>query len=334
MYIVNMNRRIPERDAHPIPDALNLGIVAAQMAGLAACFLLAFRIHGSWSLAALAVGFAILMNSVYSSLHEAEHGILFSDSRANTLTGVALALFFPAPFHLLQQGHLGHHLRNRSDDEAFDLCFEEEHPVWKRIQFYGILTGVYWLIVVLASPVVLIRPSLLKRRHFRFDRPAGAFMDALNPEALPWIRLEAGLILLFHGWLLWGLGMPLLPYLTLYAAFGFSWSAMQYVHHYGTERHVTRGARNLWILPPIDAAWLHHNWHRVHHEHPTIPWCYLPELGKASGESRGFLPFAYLRMWTWPRPASERVQNHYAGQVVRLPSLSRHETGSVREEPA
>ena len=66
---------------------------------------------------------------------------------------------------------------------------------------------------------------------------------------------------------------------ALYAAFGFMWSAMQYVHHYGTERHVTRGARNLWIFAPVDALLLNHNWHRAHHEHPTVPWVHLPRIG-------------------------------------------------------
>ena len=45
--------------------------------------------------------------------------------------GVLMALFFPAPFHLLRQGHIGHHLRNRSDDEAFDLYFDGDNVVWR-----------------------------------------------------------------------------------------------------------------------------------------------------------------------------------------------------------
>ena len=73
----------------------------------------------------------VVMNSAYSSIHEAEHGLFHSNSRINTAAGVILALFFPAPFHLIRQGHIGHHLRNRSDDEAFDLYFAEDKPVWR-----------------------------------------------------------------------------------------------------------------------------------------------------------------------------------------------------------
>ena len=92
---------------------------------------------------------------------------------------------------------------------------------------------------------------------------------------------------------------------------------MQYVHHFGTERHVTRGTRNLWIWKPLDLIWLNHNWHLTHHSHPTIPWVFLPGLGREEDPRRGFLPWAYLRMWRGPRPTDEHVENRYAGRVIR-----------------
>jgi fatty acid desaturase len=93
---------------------------------------------------------------------------------------------------------------------------------------------------------------------------------------------------------------------------------MQYVHHFGTERHVTRGARNLRLFGPLDLLWMNHNWHRVHHEHPTVPWTHLPALADGGPRARrGFLPLAYLRMWRGPRRATERVANKYAGRVIR-----------------
>ena len=103
----------------------------------------------------------------------------------------------------------------------------------------------------------------------------------------------------------------------IYAGFGFSWSAMQYVHHFGTTRHVLEGARNLWIWRPVDMVWLNHNWHLTHHKHPTIPWIHLPRLGRRENPDRGFLPAFYLRMWRGPRRATEHVENRYAGRVIR-----------------
>jgi fatty acid desaturase len=92
---------------------------------------------------------------------------------------------------------------------------------------------------------------------------------------------------------------------------------MQYVHHFGTTRHVLEGARNLWIWWPVDLVWLHHNWHLTHHKHPTIPWVHLPRVGRRENPDRGFLPAFYLRMWRGPQRATEHVENRYAGRVIR-----------------
>jgi fatty acid desaturase len=307
-----------------IPALLNACIMVVQVAAVAGCFALAAQPNLGWRLIPLALGFGVLMNSVYSIIHEAEHAILFPNRRINDAAGAAMALLFPAPFHLLRQGHIGHHQRNRSDDEAFDLYFEGDHVVWRWMVWYGILTGFYYLVVVLSNLVAVFLPFVLDRRHYRvedrldLDRPSVAFAESLNPRYVMWIRLEAIAVLLLHAGIIVGLGIPLLRYAALYGCFGFMWSAMQYVHHYGTERHVTRGARNLRLLGPVDLIWLHHNWHRVHHEHPTVPWVHLPRMAEESAQKeRGFLPWAYLRMWVGPRKTKERIKNKYAGRVIR-----------------
>jgi fatty acid desaturase len=304
-----------------IPARLNAAIVVAQLAALAGCFCAAAHVRPWWAVGLLAVGFAVLMNAVYSVIHEAEHAILFPSRRLNDWAGAVMALFFPAPFHLLRQGHLGHHLRNRSDDEAFDFYFDDDHRVWRWLVLYGILTGGYYLVVVASNLVFLVAPFAVDKRYWEFDRPSSAFVASLNPRYRRLIQIEAAAAVALHVLIVWGLGIPLLTYAAMYAAFGLTWSSMQYVHHYGTERHVTRGARNLWIFGPLDALWMNHNWHRTHHEHPTVPWTHLPALARGAGGDeggrRGFLPLHYLRMWRGPRRATERVENKYAGQVIR-----------------
>src|SRR4051794_23596814 len=98
--------------ARRIPTAVNATVLAAQLLLLAACFVAASRLSGFWPMAGLAIAFGVLMNSVYSVVHEAEHAMLFPNRRLNEAAGIVMALFFPAPFHLLRQGHIGHHLRN------------------------------------------------------------------------------------------------------------------------------------------------------------------------------------------------------------------------------
>ena len=251
-----------------IPNRLNLCIVLAQLCAIAACIAVLRRVESGWALAGMAMLFGIVMTSVYSIIHEAQHAMLFSNRRWNDIAGSFMALFFPAPFHLTRQGHLGHHLRNRSDDEAFDFYVEGDHRLWRFLSFYGILTGFFYVVVVLSNVVFLIFPFREDKKYWRVDPASAAFIESLNPRYRLAIRLESAAAIALHTGIVWLCGIPVAHYLAMYAGFGFLWSAMQYVHHYGTERHATRGARNLWIWKPIDLLWLNHNWHLVHHTHP------------------------------------------------------------------
>ena len=299
-----------------IPNRLNGAIMAAQLLAVAACIWAAARAESGWALAGLALGFGVVMNSVYSIIHEAEHGMLFSHRRWNDFAGAAMALLFPAPFHLIRQGHLGHHLRNRSDDEAFDFYFEGDHKVWKILVWYGILTGLYWVVVVLSNVVFLLLPFRGDKKYWHVDQASTAFMESLNPSYRRMIWVECAAAIALHVTLVWALRIPPGNYLGMYAGFGFMWSAMQYVHHYGTERHVTRGARNLWIWGPLDLLWLNHNWHLTHHQHPSVPWPYLPGTEAEGDTRRGFLISTYLKMWRGPRLAKERVENRSTGKLI------------------
>ncbi len=306
----------PMNSKNSVPNRLNLAILLGQLLAIATCILALTRAESGWALLGLAVVFGIVMNSVYSIIHEAEHAMLFTNPRWNDLAGSFMALFFPAPFHLIRQGHLGHHLRNRSDDEAFDFYFEGDHKVWRYLVLYGILTGFYYLVVVLSNVVFLILPFRGDKKYWHVDQPSAAFMESLNPRYGLLIRLECAAVIALHGGIIWLCDLPVLHYFAMYAGFGFMWSAMQYVHHYGTERHVTRGARNLWIWKPLDLLWLNHNWHLTHHTHPAVPWVYLPGVNVEGGAKRGFLLTAYLRMWRGPKPAPDRVKNPHSGKVI------------------
>jgi len=301
----------------PIPWRLNLALAVLTLAALLVLLRLAGQVGFWWCLTVLAPLYGVVMNAGYSLIHEAEHNLFHPDRRVNDAAGMVLALLFPAPFHLLRQGHLGHHLRNRSDDEAFDLYFPEDSALWKHAQLYGILTGGYWLVVALSSPIVLLRPSLLRRNAVRFDRPTAALLESLNPRYEAWIRLEALAVVLLHGGLLWLWQVPPAGYGVVLFGFGLSWSGLQYVHHFGTVRDVRRGARNLRTWALLDAIWLNHNYHLNHHLSPTVPWLHLPGLYSGPEFERGSLLAAYLRMWRGPCLTAKRVQNRYAGLVIR-----------------
>lgn len=324
---VERPRRAPARPTHqalpagpyPVPARLNLIIAALQVTALLTILLASAYVSPWWGVLGLALAYGLAMNSGYAMLHEAEHNVAHPNRRVNTAIGVVLALFFPAPFHLLRQGHLGHHMRNRSDDEAFDLYFAGDNPIWKRLQLFGILTGLYWMVVAFANLPAALWPSFFRPAKAKlsfFDRPTEALWETLNPRYLPWIRLEAIAAIGLHTGIVLGMGIPPLRYLAVLFGFGFLWSALQYAHHYATERDVRSGARNLKSLRWVDLLLLHHNWHLRHHMFPTVPWIHLPHLEQGADEPRSSMVLAYLRMWRGPHFTDERVRNHYAGRII------------------
>jgi fatty acid desaturase len=297
-----------------IPARLNLVVASAQLIAMLGILWAAGQATQWWAVALLALGYGVVMNSGYAMLHEAEHGMLHPHRGVNDAVGTVLALFFPAPFHLIRQGHIGHHIRNRSDDEAFDLYFKNESRFWKCVQLYGTLTGLFWVLIYLTNLVVIFVPSLAVPA--RINRTTDAFLESLNPRYRRIIQAEAVAIVALHAGLIWAWHIPLAHYFAVMFGFGFMWSAIQYAHHYGTERDVLKGARNLRTFRLLDLVWLNHNWHRNHHAQPTVPWLYLPQLAEPR-ESRGSLLAAYAKMWHGPQPATEHVENRFAGKVIQ-----------------
>lgn len=304
------------RSTFPIPARLNLAIAAVQLLALCLILWAAGRVHGWGWVALLSLAYGITMNSAYAMLHEAEHNLLHPNPKINQTVGAVLALFFPAPFHLIRQGHIGHHVRNRSDDEAFDLYFEDENRFWKYLQLYGTLTGLFWVLIWFANFVVLLRPAIITPRYTRFNRPTEAFLESLNPRYRRLIQVEALAVVLLHAAMIYFWRIPIAHYFAVMFGFGLTWSAMQYAHHYGTVRDVQKGAMNLRTFRWLDRVWLNHNWHLNHHMQPTVPWIHLPLLSEME-ESRGSLLGAYLREWRGPQFSTERVENRYAGKVIK-----------------
>jgi fatty acid desaturase len=299
-----------------IPARLNLAIAAVQLV-LLLLILRAAGLTQEWpAVLALSLAYGIVMNSAYAMLHEAEHNLLHPDRVINQTVGTVLAVFFPAPFHLIRQGHIGHHIRNRSDDEAFDLYFEGENRFWKYLQLYGTLTGMFWALIFATNLVVLVRPGIISARQARFDRTTQAFAESLNPRYRRLIQFEAFVIVAAHATMVYAWHIPIANYLAVMFGFGFMWSAMQYAHHYGTVRDVQKGALNLRTFFLLDLVWLNHNWHLNHHMAPTVSWIYLPFLSEPDAP-RGSLLRAYARMWRGPQLSHEHVENRYAGRVIK-----------------
>lgn len=305
-----------KHNPYPIPVRLNLAIFAGLVIVLPLLLIAGGRTDDPFALLGLALVYGVLMNTNYSVFHEATHDVFHPDPRLNHLAGTVMMLFFPASYELFRQGHLGHHLRNRSDDEAFDYYRAEEGPWMRRFQLYALVTGLHYFLMIFAHLLALFLPVLIKTNLGRGDRAFAALIRSLNVEYARIIQVEMTAALLFQAGLILVFELKPLNHLAMCFSFGFMWSAQQYVHHFGANRHVLHGAWNLKTWWWLDRLHLFHNWHYNHHTRPSVPWLYLPRITADPEAPRRGLIRHYLSMWRGPRLTEERVANKYADRII------------------
>jgi fatty acid desaturase len=293
-------------DAEPIPGALNLALAAAASTAALGLLVFASRTPSwGWRIAA-AVAFSYVNNTIFSLLHEAVHGHLHQNPRVNEMAGRLMAAFFPTGLGFQRICHLGHHRRNRTDAEVFDYILPGESRLLKTVQWYGILTGLYWLLPPLGCLLYLIWPGFFNlperlkgTRYFRQTSTA-AMLSGFEGVPEGTIRLEILFSFAFQAAVIWLLGLTPAGWLTCYAAFGFNWSSLQYADHAFSERDVHDGAWNLRVSRPVQYLFLNYHHHKAHHRDPRIPWVHLPKHVDFAEKRPAFLSI-WLRMWRGPR---------------------------------
>lgn len=98
---------------------LNISLLIVSFAASAFCLWAAS--HSSWPMAILAIwGFSLINNMPFSLMHEAVHGAASESPRINRIIGTIASWAFPTSFLMQKTAHLGHHQRNRTDDEMYD----------------------------------------------------------------------------------------------------------------------------------------------------------------------------------------------------------------------
>jgi len=288
----------------PPPRVLNRALAVAILFGLLVLQVMGSQLarRNDWSLAvALGVAFSFLFLPLYSLLHEAEHRAFDRDRRINDAFGVALAALFPGSFTFLRACHLGHHRRNRTEAERFDLSGPADSLAQKRAAFYALYLGGFWLTVPLATVLLLVNPRLLRAALIQ-DAPGAAAMLGGVPRAwLRRIRLECAAVVALHAAVVMGLHLSPAVYLLFYGLAGLNWSSQQYVTHAASPLHVTDGAHNLRAHALYAALLLNFNWHLAHHQNPGVPWIHLPRYDDPTRLRPGYLR-AFVRFWRGPQP--------------------------------
>ncbi|MBM4293029.1 MAG: fatty acid desaturase [Deltaproteobacteria bacterium] len=285
----------------PIPAQLNALLSLALLALMPAAQALAARASSplGWGLWALCFG--ALMMPLNGLIHEAEHRMLHPRPVVNELLGAALSALFPSALSFTRHTHLGHHKRNRSDDELFDQYYPHERRWRKALSFYSLYLGLFWLVVPLGCLAVACVPRGAWRRLG--GRAGRAMVEGLPARLLGRVRLECALGGAAQWALCWGLGGSLGSWLGVYAVAGVVWSSQQGLVHAGTRRHVVEGARDLRLPRAVEGLFLSWNLHLTHHRHPRVPWVHLSSLSAPEGRAPYVLTAA--RFWRGPTPCGE-----------------------------
>jgi fatty acid desaturase len=287
---------------YPIPSILNMALAAAEIVAVFALLGAASRTRSLWETLLCAIAFAFLMQLGFGLAHEAAHGKLHPRPHVNEGFGIFLYSLFPGSYHLFAIAHLIHHQRNRSDAELEDYILPTETPWLKRVTYYLLLCGLFWIL----TPPAVLAIALWPGNSIRMPAPAwdagvsSRYMQFLNSVS-PW-RVRRDLLLTTAIWTAaWLLLHFRLSHLAVcYAAFAFCWASQQYIYHVRTPRHVVLGALDLHLWRPFQLLYLNFNYHLTHHVAAGVPWIYLPRIA-AEPPARGFLA-TYLQQWRPPEP--------------------------------
>jgi fatty acid desaturase len=290
---------------YPIPGRLNATLALTQVLVCLALLAAASRANSPWVIGLSAVLFAFMMQLGFGLAHEAAHNKLYPNSGVNEALGILLFSLFPGSYHLFSVAHLVHHRRNRSDAELEDYILPTETSWMKRVTYYLVLCGLFWLL----TPLATLAMALVPGRSIGLPAPDVdasvstrylQFLNSVRPG-----RIRRDLFLLALTWTSASLLLHFkLSHLAIcYATFAFCWASQQYIYHVRTPRHVVLGAVDLHLWRPFELLYVHFNYHLTHHVAAWVPWIYLPEVA-AERPTRGYLT-TYLEQWRPPEPVEK-----------------------------
>ena len=255
--------------------------------------------------------FALSNNTLFSLLHEAVHKIYSKNQQLNDVMGIFASAFFPTGFTFQRLCHLAHHCNNRSDHEMFDMYYPHDNLLLKRIQFFGIFTGLYWLVLVLGWIIYFVYPGFFvlvsdlgKKSHILRHADVAILLPFGKTTKEARIRYELAFTLLTQILIFYLLQLTFGWWLLAYWVFSLFWGSLQYADHAFSPRDIRKGAWDLRINPIMRYIFLNYHHHRAHHMNPNVPWFDLAKYIDHGNYRPSFLEI-YLRMWKGPVKTTE-----------------------------
>lgn len=261
------------------------------------------RLDLIWSIPiGIIISFVLLTN--YALMHDAAHHTLHKNKYVNYVLGVFSCILFPQSFTLFETAHKMHHQGNRTDRETFDYYYHSDNLLIKRVQWYGILTGIWYPMVVVGTLLSSLSPAIFRLKIFSESVGSLTLFDEFKGWIISKIRLEV-LFAIVVWFTLWhALSLQVLSVIVCYAIFGINWSTRQYVTHAWTPRDVIEGALNLKTSKVTELILLNGNWDHVHHKYPHLPWTELANKRYHEIPTVSYIT-QYLSLWRGPRPNKE-----------------------------
>jgi fatty acid desaturase len=288
--------RVPRRPAIDYRANLALlGLVAAAV--LVMLFAWPFLLR-QWGLPALWIGLplVVLAPTHWGLIHESIHGKLLPQRQLNEGLGRALSIAFMLPYDAARFGHLMHHRYTREPYDRPDVHDGVTHRLLARIGYYMHLLGGLYL-GELVLPLLTFLPAdfvcrMVERRLHSEDATGREIQRlfvgfARNAERRGRMRRDWIVSIALHAcaFYFYGAWWPVLA-VTMYLR-GVWVSVADNLPHYDVLLDEQQRARNFRVAAIWRPLLLNHHLHRLHHQHPTLPWTALPELARAGDEASG-----------------------------------------------
>ena len=276
----------------PIDLRANLalvGVIAAALLMQLIAWPFLLRQWGA-SMLWIAVPLVVLTPMHWGLIHESIHGKLVPQPRINEWLGRALAVTFALPFDAARFGHLMHHRFTRESFDRPDVHDGKAHHVLARIGYYTHLLGGLYL-AELALPLLTFLPVAWVQRLVAYKLPSEKPIDqdvqrlfvafAGRADRRGRIRRDWVLSVALHvcAFYLYGTWWPVLAATMLLR--GVWLSLADNLPHYDVLLDEPERARNFRAPAIWRPVLMNHHLHRLHHQHPALPWTALPGLARA-----------------------------------------------------
>lgn len=255
-------------------DRMNVAVLFGQLLAWAICLAVLSRTRNALLIVPLLVFFCLMMQGVFSMMHESFHQHAHRATRINYFMSWLSSTLFGASATLIHINHLGHHVRNRTRAELVDYVEADESRLKKTVAYYAGVAGGIWFGAFVLSVLLLIVPSAwIQRLQSRgADNTYAAALADFSATDFRRIRLEVITAAIFWvvAWYL--LDLSVLGVGMAYLAFAVSWSSLQWIYHVRTPLDVVEGAYNLRASWPVRCLFLNFNYNLTHHRDSSIRW--------------------------------------------------------------